>query len=204
MREGLPADAGPVRESPLSEAQFADLTRCIRGSRKLRRACAVARFNGWTLAIFGACGLVSGFWDVGGLALGVAFSLLAWGEFAGARRLAVLDAGAPRRLALNQVALAAVLVAYALHGAQGALSRPVMSAQQAADLDTVLGPGGAESLAGLATRLSVAVYVAVGLGSVVFQGLTAWYYASRARLVREQLASAPEWAVRVQRIVHAA
>jgi hypothetical protein len=32
----------------------------------------------------------------------------------------------------------------------------------------------------------------------------AWYYASRGRLVREQLAGTPEWAVRVQRIMAAA
>ncbi|HZW09657.1 MAG TPA: hypothetical protein VFF69_07120 [Phycisphaerales bacterium] len=190
--------------SPLSEAQFDELRRCSRQGRKLRRACGVARFNGWTLALFGACGLVSGFWDAAGLAFGAAFGILAWREFAGARGLAMLRERAARGLALNQVVLGAVVVGYAGLSAYRVLERQGVSAAEAAELDAVLGPGGAASLASMASALSLVVYGAVAAASVLCQGLTAWYYASRARLVREQLAATPEWAVRVQRIVLAA
>lgn len=188
----------------LTDADLAELTRAVCRSAGLRRAAGIARFNGWTLGLFAGVSLLAGLWGVSELVAGLVLAGLAWGELSGARGLMLLNPKAPRRLALNQIALAVAVVGYAAWKGFGALSPPPELSAHASELDSVLGPGGSESLGRLSSAISLGVYGAIAVGSIVFQGLTAWYYASRTRLLRDHVATTPEWILRVERIVRAA
>jgi hypothetical protein len=161
---------------PLTPDQLAALVDLSKRARKVRRAEGVARFGGWTGAIFAAITLASSAmsWSPSGLFVGAGLAVVAAGEFYGAALLSRMDPRGPRRLALNQVLLAAVLVAY---GAWCLALGPN---------DMTTGDPGMDSwLRGVAWTIHGAVYGTVMAVGVVAPGLTAWYYASRAKQIAE-------------------
>jgi hypothetical protein len=81
----------------------------------LLRTAGVARFSGWTMAIFAGltiAGSLCG--DIGALLLGIGLGVAAFNELRGARLLRQFDARGPRRLGYNQLGLAGLLVVYAI------------------------------------------------------------------------------------------
>ncbi len=188
-------------ESPLREEHFRQLAEGVRRSARVRRAVAVARVSGWTTAVFAFVSLLSGLFSLVGLALGVALAVVAWRELQGARSLARLDQQAPRRLALNQVFFGACLCVYAVWGAWRALigeGPGGMTATGDPQVDAMLADV-AEPMQALMRVVMLATYGGLFVGSVLAQGGMAWYYATRARHVREHAANTPAWVVRVQR-----
>src|SRR5947207_285270 len=111
------ADTGdmPPGVAALTPEQLRALVDVSRRARKIRRAGAVARFGGWTGAVFAAITLVSAVFSfaLSTVFIGAGLALVAAGEFHGAALLRRLDPRGPRHLALNQVLLAAVLCGYA-------------------------------------------------------------------------------------------
>lgn len=173
------------------------LTAARRSAKKVRRAVAVATADAWTIAVFAAlsfvCGLTGG---VSGVLLGVAMGATAYVEFTGAARLRRLDPSAPRRLGYNQLALAGVLIAYALwslyaaNGAGGLLAG--LNAQEAQ-----LGVSG-QQVADLGRLVTDAMYGTLILVAIFGQGSTALYYFSREKYLRRYLAETPSWIIEMQ------
>lgn len=199
-----PAPAGPLTAEHLNQLAAADVR-----AKKLRSAGGVAMFNGIAIATFSGfsllCGLgelaIDGF-DISKLdwwsfIMGIGLGLIAWNEFRGRRRLRQFDSRAPRLLGWNQLALLGLIVAYSAWMLAVALFGPNPYAEimrqepLAADM---LG-----NIGDLYTKMSIAVYGALILGTLLFQGINALYYFTRAALLRSYLAETPAWVVELQR-----
>ncbi len=188
------AGTGEVRDDgAISPEQLHAITTAREQGRRISRAATVASVSGWTMAVFGAISLLGGLFSVPSLLLGLGLCVVAFVELRGAKRLRALDLAAPRSLALNQLGLLAVVIAYAAWGMVTAMVGP-------GPYDEQLAAGGpiADSLAPLdnMTRvITVAFYAAVIGGSVVAQGCAAAYYYSRRRYMIAYLKKTPEWVV---------
>jgi len=141
--------------------------------KTLRRARAVARFNGFSALLLAAPALLFGLFSLTSLIVGVVLAGFGARELRLGRRLGGLDPDAPRALAVNQLALLAGVLLYCAWQTWTGLTGPTLGERHpelrdmAADID------------GLSRTLTVAVYATVAALSLVFQGLNAWYYASR-------------------------
>jgi hypothetical protein len=158
-----------------------------------------AKLSGWTTGTFGVLSLAVSLlsFSTAGLLLGLALLASALVELNYAAALARLDARAPRRLAINQLALAGAISVYSLWSLYAALTGPsALGAGLAGspELDELVG-----SMAGLERMLSVGVYSGVIVASVIFQGGLAWYYAVRGRALSAYLAQTPAWVIELDR-----
>lgn len=171
-----------------------------KASAKIRRAVSVAKFSGITTAVFAALTLVFSLTNFFGLMLGIGMSIVAIFEFRGAAEITRLDRTAPKRLAVNQLAFATMLVLY------GAISfyqfktgpSPLasVSSQIGADaqLNEMLGEydGMISSVVGIA-------YLAIIFAALVGPGLTAVYYYTRRKYIEQYLTQTPQWLLELQR-----
>jgi hypothetical protein len=112
-------------------------------------------------------------------------------ELRAARRLRGFDARAPRWLGFNQIALGAMLAAYALWGLIDALTGP-------GRYDAYTAGGGQmaellEPIDRLETVFAVLFYAAIIVFAVVAQGCTATYYFTRSGPLRAFSAGTPPW-----------
>ncbi len=200
----------PYRSSPPAPAELSpqvvqeQLAAARIAAKKIRRAINYATFDAWTIAIFAAlsfaCGLFGG---AVGVVLGIATAATAWVEFKGAARLRRLDATAARTLAWNQLALAAILILYALWSLH---STPTMSSQS---LMSELGPDANQidtsqidslvgSFSGITKMFWYLVYGTVIVFAVFAQGGTALYYFSREKHITNYIKTQPPWVVQMQ------
>ncbi|HWC97733.1 MAG TPA: hypothetical protein VG456_13305 [Candidatus Sulfopaludibacter sp.] len=176
-----------------------ELEAAKKGARKVKRAVFVANFDGWTIAIFGAITLAMGMSDATNIVLSLALGAVAYVELRNAARLKRLQPDAARTLGFNQLALATILIIYALW--------QIHTASRSGGTAAVLGvsdPGVAQMLGSDSqlqdlTQMAVhALYGALILIAICAQGSMALYYFSRARLVRDYVAGTPEWIIKLQ------
>jgi len=166
-------------------------------SRKIKRAVSVANFDGWTIAAIAAITIVFSITSIPGMALGLGMTYVAWRELSSAAALKKLDAAAPRRLAINQMVLSAMLVLYFGWALYQDLSGPAASAQilaQAPDAQGMLG-----DFDQISRQITIWTYVGLMAASLLAPGGTAWYYSSRQKLLRTYLATTPKWIIDYQR-----
>lgn len=178
-------------------------------ARKLRKAGGVAMFNGIAIAVFSGFSLLCGLVELAldrfdiskldwlSLVMGAGLGLIAWNEFRGRRRLRQFDPRGPRGLGWNQIALLGLIVAYSAWMMGVALLGPNPYAEIIRQE-----PLAAKTLGGIGdlyTMMSIAVYGALILGTLLFQGINALYYFTRAGLLRNYLAQTPAWVVELQR-----
>ena len=188
--------------SPLDDAQLAVLGQARAAQRKLRFAAFIALSNVVGLATFAFLSLVFDLFSLTLSPMTLALGLLAWNEARGRTLLLAGDARAPRRLALNQLALLACVLVYCVYSAVAAWTGPsLLDTVLLADpsLPDVLGDAASgagtslDELSRLGRVTTLVVYAAVALGSAAVQGLTALYYRSLQPTVAA-LAAAPPWA----------
>lgn len=174
-----------------------------RRAKKLRSAAGVARFNGTCIGVFSALSLLFvggaamlGEFDWVAVIMAVGLGVLSWNEFRGRRLLLQFDPRAPAVLGWNQLALLGLIVAYAAWMlAVGLLGpNPYEEAMQR-ESATIQMLGG---IGKLYKTLTVTVYGSLIVGTLIFQGLNALYYFTRARILRGYLAETPAWAVQLQ------
>jgi hypothetical protein len=181
----------------ISPEQAALMADAAAGMRKARRAAGVARFSGWTLAIFAAITALGGLTDPFALGVAAALAILAWSEFRGAAGVQRLNPAASRRLVTNQLFLLALIIFYAGFSSWRVLTAdapPGLEATGDAQVDQMLNDVG-----GLITTISLAVYGTVAAIGVPVQILMALYHVRRGRQLRTCLANTPGWAVDVAR-----
>jgi hypothetical protein len=175
-----------------------ELATASTGWRKLRRMAAYAAFDGWCLAIFGACTLVcGGYGSVPGLF--VSLSLLATGvfEIRCVMQLRRLNPSAVLQLACNQMVVAAALIGYAAanifqaHHGGGAPS-------QIEQVFLQLG-GSPSDIHEQVTNASDLLYFGLIAFALLVQGGTALYYLSRRPHLQRYLAQTPGWIQQMQR-----
>ncbi|HEY2588199.1 MAG TPA: hypothetical protein VGI81_20820 [Tepidisphaeraceae bacterium] len=165
-------------------------------SRKIRRAVSVASFDGWTIAACGALTIGLGLGDVTSIAIGVVLGAIAFVELRSAAQLKRLKVEATRTLALNQLALATLLIVYAVWRLY-VTSRPgALSAELGVnDPDVASMLGSVEDLTHLIMR---AVYGGLIAIAVFAQGGLAWYYFTRTKHLKTYLAETPAWIITLQ------
>jgi hypothetical protein len=165
---------------------------------KVNRAVRAASFSAWTLGIFGALTLLGGLLSVDGIIIGVGLCVVAYFEFQGAARLKRLDPLAPRRLAINQLALAALLFIYGTYGLWGSLHAPSeLSSLSTSDVQELKRQF--PDLMSMETPITIAVYVAVIAVAMIGPGLTAIYYHTRTKYIEAYLRETPQWILDLQR-----
>ncbi len=182
---------------PLTPEHLRELELARKRFRKVRRAAGVASFNGWTVGVFAAFSLLAGLFSLTSLLIGAALAVVAWNELAGAKMLRRLDQRAPRRLAFGQLGLCGALCAYALWSLYSLHAGP-------SPYEAALGAGGqATAIVGsieqLEKTITFAVYGGLIVGSILFQGGTAWYYLSRAKHVHAYATQTPAWILELER-----
>jgi hypothetical protein len=145
--------------------------------------------------------ILFGLFSLPALLLGAGLIVTARCELAGARRLRRLDLAAPPRLAMNQLAVAGILAAYAAWGVFRAVTGPGRYAE-------VMAAGGPlaeamEPIDRLHTLVAVLFYVALIGFTVVAQGAMATYYLTRQRPLHDYLTRTPPWIVDMLRVAAA-
>lgn len=193
--------AEPDTQSPLTLADRHAILAAQQRAAKIRRAARVASFNGWTLAALALLSVPFMWSSVSSVLLAAAMGLVAWNEFRGRNGLLQFDPGAARFLGWNQVGLMAAVGLYcAWQMAAGATASPLAAQLQAQpELASVI--GSTEQLEHLYRLLVVAVYGAVMVFTVVFQGGNAWYYFSRRKWLEQHRELTPAWVAELQRLV---
>ena len=202
MTAAPPAATGPITPPhqtapPLTEAHLRQLAEAAGRARVIRRAAAVARFDGWTVGAFAALTLLFSVGSLSGMLVGAAMAAVATIELRASARLRRFDPDAARTLALNQVALAAALILYALFQIHAELTGagPFAAAAGAnPQLAQMLRP-----VEGLARLVTLATYGGLIAVALLAQGGLALYYLRRRRHVIDYLAHTPPWVVAVQR-----
>ena len=187
---------------PLDADQLRVLGETRRLGKKLRLARGVAMTNVVSLAFLASSTLVLGVFSLTLSPVGVALAALAYNEERGRRLLVAVDPRAPRRLALNQLALLALVLVYCVWNAHAAWTGPDpldALASQSDSLSETLREVSSQTgesfgeLGKWARMAALIVYGVVLAVSAVVQGLTAFYYHSlRATVVA--FAAAPAWA----------
>ena len=192
MAQGVSASPDAAREaSPLSAEQLEAFTDAKRRRRKLDRAATVAATGGWITAVLAALGVPFALFDGVSAVMVLGLAAVAYHEFKGRRMLKALDPAAPRLLGCNQLAFAALIIAYSVwqivrvltgdgHYAQAIAAEPMLA--------DALGP-----VEHLYTSISLAIYAMLIVGTILFQGGIAWYYFSRAKHLRAYVGQTPAW-----------
>jgi hypothetical protein len=183
--------------SPLSPAHLTQLTTARTNCKKIRRAIAVAAFDGYTIATFAGLTLLTGLTDPPSILLGLAMSAIAIIELRAGKNLRRLNPQAARTLGFNQLAFAAVLILYAVTRLIAAFHAPSpYQAYKSADpaMATMLNP-----IEDLSRLVTVGIYIAM-IGIACFaQGGLALYYFTRAKHLHRYLAATPAWILTMQR-----
>lgn len=189
-----PGHASPAGPAPaLSPEHLRQLAEAQQRAKPVRRAIAIAKFDAWTVGIFGALTLLLGVFTIAGWLLGGTLLAVAFIEIRAARDLARMDARAPRRLGLNQIALGAALLTYAMFGLWNVLYGPDPLAEtlrQAPEAAEMLAP-----YSDLIRLTGIAIYAGVACVAIFAQGGMALYYFSRTKHVRAYLAQTPQWLI---------
>lgn len=191
-----PATASAMA-SPLSAQHLAQLDQAQLRRKKLNRAVMVASFNAWSFAILAVFSLLLGFFSLTSLLIGLALAGLAFNEFRGRRQLRQLLMHSTRTLGINQLICCILIAIYCSLSIYQTLTGPGVYAQaieQSPDLADMLKP-----MEDLLQKAAIATYVLVFVLGVGLQGLTAWYYFSRRRHLRDYVQQTPEWILELNR-----
>jgi hypothetical protein len=195
---GPPAAPAAVAPFPaaLSPEQVQELDAARFRARTLRRAALWASMDGWTIAVFGGLSILVGIasaagWIVGGvlLALGII-------EIRAASALRRLEVGAPQRLAVNQIVLGGLLLAYACWGLWWAAYGQIDA------LDRLVGETqglALPELESLVRLLALVLYATLAAVAVIVPGLSAVYYWTRKPHLQAYLEHTPGWIMDLQR-----
>jgi hypothetical protein len=196
---GAEAYCTPTALQPetLSGAQIKVITDAKQRRKKLDRAAAVAATSGWITAVLAALGAPFAMfgWESAVMVCGLA--AVAYHEFKGKRMIQALNPAATRLLGVNQLAFAALIIAYSVWQIAAALSSEGHYAS-AIVAEPMLADA-LEPIEQLYTVITLTVYAAMIIGTLAFQGGTAWYYLSRAKYLRAYVEQMPAWVIDLQR-----
>ncbi len=186
---------------PLSQSQQHEIAAAHDRARKIRKAAAVAGFNGWMIGIFAACSAPFALFSLPGFLVTAGLSLVAYNEFKGRRRLLQFDQKAPTFLGSNQVGFLALITSYCIWMLVVGLTSESPFAEELkakpelrAIFDSV------DDLDQAYRILIVAVYGIVIVLSAIFQGLNALYYFTRRKHVKAYVQNTPDWVLDLQRL----
>ena len=178
-------------DAPLTLEQRLELSEANERARKVLGAVKVATFNGWTIGVFAAVGLLFGIFSVTALVMGIGMGLVARNEFRGRTLLRQFDPLGPRLLGRNQLGFMGLIIVYCLWSMYQTVSNPITEIPGLEAITDSFGP--------LVTNLTLAVYGLVIVVTALVQGLNARYYFARTQRVKDYLKETSGWVVEIQR-----
>jgi len=182
-------------QGPLSDGHLAELTRAKRAAKVIRRAAGVAWASSMTTGFFAIVATLGVVWgDLTSSLLGVTLLVIAWREGRFAARLGRFEAGSPRALAINQLALGLAVVVYAL--VQARFASHARSAETVGDaqVDAMLGDIGS-----LTQSITIGFYLCVAAIGAGCGCLMALYYSRRTNALASFLTETPAWVIEAMR-----
>ena len=194
LAPGVPVAA----PGPLAAEHLAAIAEARVRGKKVRRAANVAAMSGWTMVVFALVTLLGGlFGDFVALVLGTLLGVIAFNELRGAAMLRRFEMRGPRVLGWNQIGLGALLVVYGVYSLVHALTHPLL-----ASVGQSTGDAEMDAMIGRISDLAAyGLYGGVAIFGIIGPGLTAWYYFSRAKVVRTMVEGTPEWVIGAMRAV---
>jgi hypothetical protein len=157
----------------------------------------VASFNAWVTGIIAALSLPFALFSLSGLLVAVGLCAVACNEFRGRRRLLDFDPSAASILAWNQFGFLTLIVVYSVWATYAGLTGGNVFAKELAANPDLSALGFDSDLISsgdaLYKSVLVAFYGTVIVLSVIFQGATAVYYATRRKYIQRYVAETPAW-----------
>jgi hypothetical protein len=184
-----PEAASPEQIKLLTEAKVR--------RKRIDKAIGVASFNAWSGAVMAALALPFALFSVSAALTGMVLTVFAYTEFSGRKMLRELEVRGLQVMAINQLALGAAIILYAVWQIVSSLTGGGQYAEliaQSPELGTMLRP-----MESMIRKLEVGTYAVVIVGTVAMQGGTALYYWTRRKHLKEYLEQTPEWAIQIQR-----
>jgi hypothetical protein len=178
-------------------AHLAQIQDAKRIGKKIRNAATVATMGGWFTAVFAAITFMLSVGDVFGMALGAAMGVISYFEFRGSNELKRLDPTAPKRLALNQLAFALLIMIYGFVSLYSARFGAIAGASEISQYPEIADVYG--DIESLTRNILTIVYGGVILFGLLGPGLTALYYYTRKSHIERYLQSTPKWILDLQR-----
>lgn len=183
--------------SPLSPEHLRAIELARVRSKKVRRATAVAKGSGWTLAFFALVTLLGAiFGDITSLIMGLALAALAFNELRGSKMVARFDPNGARILGINQLVLAVVIIAYAGWSLYSASKTPILAQLDGGSTGDPNIDATVQSISNLATY---GLYGTLAGAGFLGCGLTSLYYFTRAAVIRSVVAETPAWVLDTMR-----
>jgi hypothetical protein len=194
-----PGAAAAAEAGPLTPEQLLIVKRAAERSKKIRRAASVATLDGSIMALFTAVCLASAIFDFwSGILLGIALGIVTINSFRGAAGIRRFDPSAARLLTFNQFFLAFSVIVYAAIALYLATRTPLLADPQLKQIKE-LDPTMAANIQSLTDLVTKTLYIGLIVGTAIAQGLTAWYYWSRKKMIEDYLEQTPGWAVDLQK-----
>jgi hypothetical protein len=198
------AIVAPTTETPLSRDHYRELADAKLRFKKFRTAARVAAFNGWTIGVIAALSAPFALFSVAGLVMAAGFTVIAFIEFRGRRRLLQYDPSAATLLGWNQIGLLTLIVVYCLWQLWTGLSGPSpLAAELEAQPELGEALGSLDEVDSLYRSVVIAFYGLVVALTVVVQGLNAVYYFTRRKHVAACLRDTPGWVLDLERLASA-
>jgi hypothetical protein len=186
---------------PLSQSQQHEVAAAHDRARKVRKAAAVAKFNGWVTGILAACSAPFALFSLPGFLVTAGLSLVAYNEFKGRQRLLQFDQEAPAFLGWNQVSFLALIISYCIWMlVVGLTSEGPLAAEMKAQPELSVLFDSVDEFDQFYRILIAAIYGTVIMLSAVFQGLNAIYYFTRRKYVTAYVQNTPEWVLDLQHL----
>jgi len=180
--------------NPLSLDHFRLIEEGRARGKRIASAARFASFNAWSLAIFA---VLSAVWAITGdyssLVVGGVLGIFAANEFRGRTFLKSFDPRGPKILGWNQIALGIALVIYSVYSFFNASTSSLTSMASTGD------PEMDRQVQSLTSVVKVGLYGTLAAIGVIVPGLTALYYFTRAKLIREMVESTPPWVIQTLR-----
>lgn len=186
---------------PLSQSQQQEVAAAHDRARKIRKAAAVARFNGWMTGIAAACSAPFALFSLPGFLVMAGLSLVAYNEFKGRQRLLQFDLEGPAFLGWNQVGFLALITSYCIWMlVVGLTGESPIAAEIKAKPELRAAFDSMDGFDQTYRVLVVAVYGTVIALSAVFQGFNALYYFTLRKHVQAYVQDTPDWVLDLQHL----
>jgi hypothetical protein len=201
----LAATPAPPIDRPLDQTHAQVVAAAAARTKPIRKAARVANFNGWSTAIVAALSAVVTLFafDLVGLVVTLALSVVAYNEFRGRKRLLAFDPAGATLLGWNQVGLLAMITVYcvwALYSNLAGSNSLEAQLKASPELGAAMGSlGGTDGFESVYRQIVIVLYGSVIALSAVFQGANAFYYFTRRRVIEDYVRETPEWVRDIQR-----
>jgi len=183
---------------PLNRSQLEQVATAKGQAHTIRKAAAVAGFNGWTIGILALGSAPFAWFSLPALLMTVGMSLVAYNELQGRRRLLRFDDKAPAFLGWNQLGFLGLIITYCLWMfVVGFTGESPLATEFEAKPELRAAFDSVEGFDEIYRIVVAAFYGIVILLSAIFQGGNAIYYFTRRRHVEAFLQKTPAWALQL-------